>query len=761
MLIFGENGPSSCSEGPLSSTLISTALFVGGTLLWYSIKTYNDNDSDVDKNKNKIQEEEETQEWSSYFRTRLEHRLSFPRYARSKNNSTKSKSGHHFEIINAHVATAHDDDILEEGDDETLEETIRRRSTVASEYSIDFYPKNSNWTHFELCGTVTQTKSSTSTTSKSKTKETTEKGAQRRCEPILQNTPAVTSTSDDRIDRRPVRRGRSILMSLEGDRSISFESPATNPTPLQRSSDDEETTDGEDSQASTDHFVWTDWEYRDSFLLKKQLGMSNSLNHNPVRPSLPVIRSERNFSALPGAAVLEPSTERDLTAPVLDQPSSCRGSAAQDDGGCDGFEGGPLLSGDAESPVLSNMALNNADTAAGLVDRTWEATRSRAALAISSNASLPRSPDLNGGGAIPRSRSVPTTYQGKPVATAAMKGEKSPLPPTLQRMSSDPLPEAQSIPQSMKRSLVTVSEHRANYNARIMSHKLILIRHGQSMGNINEKLYSTTPDNAIPLTKLGWQQARAAGQHLRQIFKGSSDVHFIVSPYVRTVETFHGIASAWSDPEQEFQHLTDPLQRRKAWYGKLVNEGLSWAEDPRIREQDFGNLQDPDKINRAKKERNGFGAFYYRFAHGESAADVFDRISTFLDSLWRSFDGHPSHHFVLVTHGIAIRVLLAQYFRYTIDQFHLLSNPRNCEMVVLTHDGQGRLQMAGRHELEMTPIPTTTATSLNNRVGGEEMSMCFKYRKRLRVLPQEYIHKVKIRIYQNEEDSDEEGQENE
>ena len=88
----------------------------------------------------------------------------------------------------------------------------------------------------------------------------------------------------------------------------------------------------------------------------------------------------------------------------------------------------------------------------------------------------------------------------------------------------------------------------------------------------------------------------------------------------------------------------------------------------------------------AKRDRHSFGAFYYRFANGESAADVFDRISTFLDSLWRSFDMNKSQYFVIVTHGISIRVLLSRYFRYTVDQFHLLSNPRNCEMVELEHE---------------------------------------------------------------------------
>ena len=81
--------------------------------------------------------------------------------------------------------------------------------------------------------------------------------------------------------------------------------------------------------------------------------------------------------------------------------------------------------------------------------------------------------------------------------------------------------------------------------------------------------------------------------------------------------------------------------------------GLTWHEDPRIREQDceallsfllvlfvvillrdclnllhfcyrlsVGNYQDPQVIKKAKSERHKFGSFYYRFPHGESGSDV-------------------------------------------------------------------------------------------------------------------------------------------
>jgi broad specificity phosphatase PhoE len=50
-------------------------------------------------------------------------------------------------------------------------------------------------------------------------------------------------------------------------------------------------------------------------------------------------------------------------------------------------------------------------------------------------------------------------------------------------------------------------------------------------------------------------------------------------------------------------------------------------EESRVREQDFGNFQVQERMKIIKETRERFGRFFYRFPEGESAADVFDRIS--------------------------------------------------------------------------------------------------------------------------------------
>ena len=64
-----------------------------------------------------------------------------------------------------------------------------------------------------------------------------------------------------------------------------------------------------------------------------------------------------------------------------------------------------------------------------------------------------------------------------------------------------------------------------------------------------------------------------------------------------------------------------------------------------MREQDFGNFQPCSaEMERMWQERADYGHFFYRIPNGESAADAYDRVSGFNESLWRQFgeDDFPS-----------------------------------------------------------------------------------------------------------------------
>src|SRR5580704_9923367 len=103
-------------------------------------------------------------------------------------------------------------------------------------------------------------------------------------------------------------------------------------------------------------------------------------------------------------------------------------------------------------------------------------------------------------------------------------------------------------------------------------HRIILIRHAESKANVDRMLRSKTPDHRIALTDYGIQQAREAGAKLyRELHKSASGgirIQFYTSPYLRTRQTC--------------QCIIDSLK-------ELGVSDLRNYEDPRLREQEFGN----------------------------------------------------------------------------------------------------------------------------------------------------------------------------
>ena len=55
------------------------------------------------------------------------------------------------------------------------------------------------------------------------------------------------------------------------------------------------------------------------------------------------------------------------------------------------------------------------------------------------------------------------------------------------------------------------------YRRRNRPKRIILVRHGESGGNVDRNLYCSTPDSRITLTERGFAQGRAAGVQIRKL----------------------------------------------------------------------------------------------------------------------------------------------------------------------------------------------------------------------------------------------------
>lgn len=96
---------------------------------------------------------------------------------------------------------------------------------------------------------------------------------------------------------------------------------------------------------------------------------------------------------------------------------------------------------------------------------------------------------------------------------------------------------------------------------------------------------------------------------------GPYKLFFFCSPYERCKQTAEGMVQAFTD-----------------------GEVLGVQEEVQLREQDFGNFQDAESKKWEKLERLKFGRVFYRFPHGESSADVYDRITLYQDHLVRDIN---------------------------------------------------------------------------------------------------------------------------
>lgn len=105
-----------------------------------------------------------------------------------------------------------------------------------------------------------------------------------------------------------------------------------------------------------------------------------------------------------------------------------------------------------------------------------------------------------------------------------------------------------------------------------------------------------------------WQ---ATGQELKELI-GQESVTFYVSPFLRSRQTYEQLRMSFHD-EQVAKNILcvncDTLHS--------LSQVMYYREDPRLREQEWGNYQDPEKMEKIQQQRKETGAFYFRFPTGE------------------------------------------------------------------------------------------------------------------------------------------------
>ena len=202
--------------------------------------------------------------------------------------------------------------------------------------------------------------------------------------------------------------------------------------------------------------------------------------------------------------------------------------------------------------------------------------------------------------------------------------------------------------------------------------RIFLVRHGESLGNVDKSVHAKLPDHAISLSERGREQARAAGAFLANYCRGTDRIRIWTSPYRRTRETA--------------QHIFDALER----YPVDIREHFNLCE------QQFGlfdGISDEDLPHRFPQEHAYYamceeheGRFWARMPLGERRFDVAIRIHQAFGTFHRDAERHDIRNLIVICHGVSLRAFVMQWLHLTPEWFDQEPNPGNAWIRLVKDD---------------------------------------------------------------------------
>jgi broad specificity phosphatase PhoE len=179
--------------------------------------------------------------------------------------------------------------------------------------------------------------------------------------------------------------------------------------------------------------------------------------------------------------------------------------------------------------------------------------------------------------------------------------------------------------------------------------RLILVRHGESEGN-RTATFTRTPD--VPLTELGEEQAREAGERILGSFRPT---RIVASPFRRAQQTAALIA-------------------------EVLGLGVDTEHD--LRERDFGAFAGrPYDSIFADPTFDAARRWEWRPENGETLVEVSDRV---VPAARRIAAAAADQDTVVVSHG-GVMLALAAFFK---GSWEGVSVAQNCGIIVVEHDGR-------------------------------------------------------------------------
>ena len=211
--------------------------------------------------------------------------------------------------------------------------------------------------------------------------------------------------------------------------------------------------------------------------------------------------------------------------------------------------------------------------------------------------------------------------------------------------------------------------------------RILLVRHGESLGNVDPSIHATIADHAVPLSERGREQAREVGKTIARYYEKTlgderPHVRLWVSPYRRTRETADEIAAhaaPWITDRVEHILLCEQQ------FGLF--DGVPEDELPKRFPQQFEYYDMQCRFG---------GKFWARMPQGESRFDVAKRIHQAFGTFHRDVEDHDIRELIVICHGVTLRAFVMMWCHLSPEWFEAEPNPANCAVRVIdTRDDRG------------------------------------------------------------------------
>jgi 2,3-bisphosphoglycerate-dependent phosphoglycerate mutase len=223
--------------------------------------------------------------------------------------------------------------------------------------------------------------------------------------------------------------------------------------------------------------------------------------------------------------------------------------------------------------------------------------------------------------------------------------------------------------------------------------RILLVRHGFSIGNENEENYTIYGDSNVPLTDRGWFQAYRAGEFLKSFYTEKSGAaidppRLWSSSFKRTLETtrglLHGAQGAFVGEPILFE---DP---------RLIEQSFGWLNHLRDQRKDMPNSEMIDQFLALSRHFWSQEPFIARAPFGESPQDAYSRIDDFIATLSRDFKQGIFDH-LIVSHGATIKAFMMRWFHLPMEAWSQLKTPHNCDVFCIERDSYAPVRPTKAH----------------------------------------------------------------